>query len=78
MLAELGYPIMVMPFSQFVGSQAVMNVATGKRYKNVPDQVIKYALGEFGQPPGEMDEGPRAAAPGSLSRATTGRRGRRA
>jgi oxaloacetate decarboxylase alpha subunit len=52
---DLGYPIMVTPFSQFVGSQAVMNVATGERYKNVPDQVIKFVLGEFGDPPGEID-----------------------
>jgi oxaloacetate decarboxylase (Na+ extruding) subunit alpha len=53
--ADLGYPIMVTPFSQFVGSQAVMNAATGERYKNVPDQVIKYVLGEFGEPPAEID-----------------------
>ena len=43
--AELGYPIMVTPFAQFVGSQAAINVMTGERYKEVTDQVIQYALG---------------------------------
>ena len=47
--AELGYPIMVTPFSQFVGSQAAINVIVGARYKQVTDQVIRYALGEFGR-----------------------------
>lgn len=32
--AELGYPIMVTPFAQFVGSQAAINVITGERYKS--------------------------------------------
>jgi oxaloacetate decarboxylase (Na+ extruding) subunit alpha len=53
--AELGYPIMVTPFSQFVGTQAVMNVVTGERYKRVPDQVIRYVQGEFGAPPAPID-----------------------
>jgi oxaloacetate decarboxylase alpha subunit len=47
--AELGYPIMVTPFAQFVGSQAAINVMTGERYKEVTDQVIQYALGLWGQ-----------------------------
>ncbi len=46
--AELGYPIMVTPFSQFVGSQAVINVIKGERYGQVTDQVIQYALGIWG------------------------------
>jgi oxaloacetate decarboxylase alpha subunit len=45
---DLGYPIMVTPLSQFVGSQAAINVIAGEPYKEVPDQVIKYALGQFG------------------------------
>jgi oxaloacetate decarboxylase alpha subunit len=53
--AELGYPIMVTPFSQFVGTQAVMNVITGDRYKRVPDQVIRFIQGEFGRPPAPID-----------------------
>ena len=47
--AELGYPIMVTPFAQFVGSQAAINVIIGERYKEVTDQVIQYALGLWGR-----------------------------
>jgi oxaloacetate decarboxylase alpha subunit len=46
--AEFGYPIMVTPLSQFVGSQAAINVIAGERYKQVTDQVINYALGIWG------------------------------
>jgi oxaloacetate decarboxylase alpha subunit len=47
--AELGYPIMVTPFAQFVGSQAAINVMVGERYKEVTDQVIQYTLGLWGK-----------------------------
>jgi oxaloacetate decarboxylase alpha subunit len=47
--AELGYPIMVTPFAQFVGSQAAINVILGERYKEVTDQVIQYAMGLWGR-----------------------------
>ncbi len=46
---ELGYPIMVTPLSQFVGSQAAINIIVGERYKSVTDQVILYALGRWGR-----------------------------
>jgi oxaloacetate decarboxylase alpha subunit len=46
--ADFGYPIMVTPLSQFVGSQAAINVIVGERYKQVTDQVILYALGFHG------------------------------
>src|SRR5258706_651823 len=46
---ELGWPIMVTPFSQFVGTQAVFNVVNGERYKIVSDEVKKYALGYYGK-----------------------------
>jgi oxaloacetate decarboxylase alpha subunit len=46
--AELGYPIMVTPFSQFVTAQAVMNVLGGERYATVPDEVVRFMLGQFG------------------------------
>src|SRR3954449_22097 len=46
---EFGYPIMVTPLSQFVGSQSAINVIVGERYKEVTDQVIRYALGHFGE-----------------------------
>jgi oxaloacetate decarboxylase alpha subunit len=47
--AEFGYPIMVTPLAQFVGSQAAINVITGARYKEVTDQAIQYALGHWGK-----------------------------
>jgi oxaloacetate decarboxylase alpha subunit len=53
--AELGFPIMVTPFSQVVGTQAVMNVLAAERYANVPDEVIRYTLGLFGAPPQPVD-----------------------
>jgi oxaloacetate decarboxylase alpha subunit len=45
---EWGWPIMVTPLSQFVGSQAAINVIVGDRYKEVTDQTIMYALGYWG------------------------------
>ena len=47
--AEFGYPIMVTPLAQFVGSQAAINVIAGERYKEVTDQSIQYALGHWGK-----------------------------
>jgi len=45
---EWGWPIMVTPLSQFVGSQAAINVIVGERYQQVTDQTIHYALGRWG------------------------------
>lgn len=53
--AELGYPIMVTPFSQVVGAQAVMNVVNGSRYQSMPDEVIRYVIGRFGKPAMKLD-----------------------
>lgn len=53
--SDLGYPILVTPFSQFVGTQAVMNVLAGERYSQVPDEVLRYLLGQFGPPPAPVD-----------------------
>jgi oxaloacetate decarboxylase alpha subunit len=47
--ADFGYPIMVTPLSQFVGSQAAINVIVGERYKQVTDQTIEYAIGVWGK-----------------------------
>ncbi len=47
--ADLGYPIMVTPLSQYVGAQAAVNVMTGTRYGVVTDEVIAYALGRWGR-----------------------------
>lgn len=52
---ELGYPGMATPFSQLVGTQAVLNIVTGKRYSVVPDEVIQYAAGFYGEPAGAID-----------------------
>ncbi|MGH3748295.1 MAG: hypothetical protein ACRDT8_12965, partial [Micromonosporaceae bacterium] len=46
--ADFGYPIMVTPLSQFVGTQAAINVIVGERYQQVTDAVIEYALGRHG------------------------------
>jgi len=46
---ELGYPIMITPFAQFVGTQAVLNVLHGDRYRVVPNEIKKYALGYYGK-----------------------------
>ncbi|MCC7411603.1 MAG: biotin carboxyl carrier protein [Gammaproteobacteria bacterium] len=53
--ADLGYPIMVTPFPQMVGTQALYNVIGSARYGNVSDQVIRYVLGRFGRPTGTID-----------------------
>lgn len=47
--AEFGYPIMVTPLSQIVGSQAAINVIVGKRYSQVTDETIDYAMGRHGR-----------------------------
>ena len=52
---DLGYPGMATPFSQLVGIQAVLNVVTGKRYSTVPDEVIQYAAGFYGQTVAPID-----------------------
>ena len=53
--AELGYPPLVTPTSQIVGTQAVFNVVMGERYKVVPNEVKNYVLGYYGRPPAEID-----------------------
>lgn len=52
---ELGYPGMATPFSQLVGTQAVLNIVTGKRYGSIPDEVIQYAAGYYGKTAGPID-----------------------
>lgn len=46
---DLGYPIMVTPFSQYVVSQAALNVISGERYSVVTDEIMNYALGQWGK-----------------------------
>ena len=52
---DLGYPPLVTPTSQIVGTQAVFNVLLGERYKVIPDEVKSYIRGYYGQPPAEID-----------------------
>jgi oxaloacetate decarboxylase alpha subunit len=52
---DLGYPPLVTPLSQMVGVQAVNNVLSGERYKNVSNEIRSYVRGEYGTPPGEID-----------------------
>ena len=52
---ELGYPGMATPFSQLVGTLAVLNIVSGKRYASIPDEVIQYAAGFYGQTAAPID-----------------------
>jgi oxaloacetate decarboxylase alpha subunit len=54
--ADLGYPPLVTPMSQMVGTQAVLNVITGERYKMIPNEVKAYVRGEYGRPPVPISE----------------------
>lgn len=54
--AEMGYPPLVTPSSQIVGSQAVLNVVAGERYKMVTNETKAYMRGLYGLPPGEVDQ----------------------
>ena len=53
---DLGYPPLVTPTSQIVGTQAVLNVITGERYKMVTKETKAYVRGEYGKPPVEIKE----------------------
>jgi len=53
--AELGYPPLVTPSSQIVGTQATLNVITGERYKIIPHEVKQYVRGYYGRPPTEIN-----------------------
>lgn len=76
--AEVGYPPLVTPLSQIVGTQAVFNVLTGKRWGVVSKEMKDYICGYYGKAPGRMDKSivakvvgdsamlPPDVAPGSL------------
>ncbi len=53
--ADLGYPIVVSPFAQYIVTQAVMNVMGAERYASVPDEVRRYVLGGYGEIADEID-----------------------
>lgn len=51
---ELGYPPLVTPTSQIVGTQAVMNIISGERYKTITNEVKLYLQGKYGKAPGPV------------------------
>jgi oxaloacetate decarboxylase alpha subunit len=53
--AEVGYPPLVTPLSQIVGTQAVFNVLTGKRWSVVSTEMKDYIAGYYGKAPGPLD-----------------------
>jgi oxaloacetate decarboxylase alpha subunit len=53
--ADLGYPIVVSPFAQFIITQAVLNVMNRERYAVVPDEVRRYVRGGYGEIAGPVD-----------------------
>ncbi len=61
---DMGYPPLVTPTSQIVGTQAVLNVLTGVRYKSVTNEVKNYLLGHYGKAPGAINEEVRKQAVG--------------
>ncbi len=57
---DMGYPPLVTPTSQIVGTQAVQNVLAGERYKNVGAELKAYCRGEYGRTPAPINEQVRA------------------
>lgn len=53
---DLGFPPLVTPTSQIVGTQAVLNVMTGDRYKSITNEVKNYLLGHYGKSPAPTNE----------------------
>ena len=62
---DLGFPPLVTPTSQIVGTQAVFNVLAGERYKTITNEVKLYLQGRYGLAPGKFDEKLRRQAIGS-------------
>ena len=53
--AEMGYPIIVTPVSQFIASQAARNVIDAERWATVSDETVRYFLGHYGESPAPVD-----------------------
>ena len=53
---------MVSPFAQFLITQATLNVVQGERYRTIPDEIKKYALGYYGRPAAPMNPAPSSSA----------------
>ncbi len=54
--SDLGYPPLVTPMSQMVGTQALFNVLTKERYKLVPKEIKDYVRGQYGKSPADIDD----------------------
>ncbi|MFH5822938.1 pyruvate/oxaloacetate carboxyltransferase [Georgenia sp. AZ-5] len=68
---DLGWPIVMTPFAQYIVAQATLNVIAGERYKQISDEVIDLLRGDFGPLPGPV-------SPELLDRALSTRRGQQA
>lgn len=55
-MADLGYPPLVTPMSQMVGTQALFNVLSGQRYKLVPKEIKDYVRGNYGKSPAKISD----------------------
>jgi pyruvate carboxylase subunit B len=62
---DMGYPPLVTPTSQIVGTQATLNVLTGERYKVITTETKNYFLGLYGRAPGQVDRDIMARAIGN-------------
>jgi oxaloacetate decarboxylase (Na+ extruding) subunit alpha len=51
---DLGYPVVVSPFAQFVITQTLLNVVQGERFATIPDEIVRYCLGHYGKPVGPI------------------------
>jgi pyruvate carboxylase subunit B len=69
--ADFGYPPLVTPMSQIVGTQATLNVLTGERYKVITTETRNYLKGMYGQPPAPIDEAIRKKGIGDEEPITT-------
>ena len=52
---DMGYPPLVTPTSQIVGTQATLNILTGERYKVITNETKNYFQGLYGKPPGSLN-----------------------
>jgi oxaloacetate decarboxylase alpha subunit len=53
---DLGWPIVVTPFAQYIVTQATLNVMAGERYAQVADEIVDLLRGDFGPLPGPVDQ----------------------
>ncbi len=68
---DLGYPPLVTPTSQIVGTQAALNVITGERYKTITSEVKNYFLGQYGMAPGKLNTAVKKKAIGDQKEITS-------